>query len=141
MKTNQKKLKDLKVDIKIILSVLWVVYLFVFIYTDYYKLLIPGVINDMMNGIIEGTKITGLALLTYSIITIIPAVMIFLSIVLSARINKWFNLIFGIVYFLIGMISLTGHIWPFWIFYCSLLILISTIIIIFSWKWPLENQN
>ena len=53
MKTDQKKIKDLKVDIKITLSALWIVYMFVFIYTDYYKMFIPGVINDMMNGILE----------------------------------------------------------------------------------------
>ena len=141
MKTDQKKIKDLKVDIKITLSALWIVYMFVFIYTDYYKMFIPGVINDMMNGILEGTKVTALSLLLYSVISIVPGVMIFMSLILKANINKWLNIVLGVIYFSISLLSLTGNVWPFWIFYCSLLTIISIMIVVFSWRWPLDNKN
>ena len=92
----------------------------------------------MMSGILEGIQLTQLSLLVFSIITIIPALMIFLSVTLTAKVNRWLNIIVGLLYLVIGIASLIGHTWAFWIFDCTMLILVAIIIVINSWKWPLD---
>ena len=109
-----------------------------YLFNNYYKLFMPGVINDMMSGVMGGTQLTQFSLLIFSIITIIPALMIFLSLTLTAKVNRWLNIIVGLLYLVIGIASLTGHTWAFWMFYCSLLTLVAIIIVIYSWKWPLD---
>jgi len=141
MKTNQKILKNKSIDIKIKLSALWMLYMFLFIYTDHYKLYMPGVLNDMMSGISEGMQLSQSTLLGISIISIIPALMIFISLTLTAIVNRWVNIIIGFVYILISITSLIGHAWAFWIFYCTLLTIVAALIVIYSWKWPSDISN
>ena len=139
--SSRKKLRDWNVDTKIKIASLWIIYMFVFIYTDYYKMFIPGVVDDMMSGILEGIPLSPLLLFVFSAITIFPAFMIFLSLLLPAKLNRWLNAIIGLIYMIISVNSLIGHVWAFWIFYCIILTLVTVIIVIYSWKWPLEKSN
>ena len=136
-----ESLRSSKIDVRLKLSALWIVYMFVFTYTDYYKLFMPGVVNDMMKGITEGTQLTQASLLITSIITIIPALMIFLSLIVLPKINRWLNIVVGVLYVGISVYSLIGHTWAFWMFYCTLLFLVAGLIVVYSWKWPKADLN
>ncbi len=129
-------LSDSPVDIKFKLSALWGVYMFVFIYTDYHKLFVPGVLSDAMSGVMEGIQLTDTLLLVFSIVTILPAVMIFLCFAVPARINRWLNIVVGSLYALIGVVSLVDHAWPFWVMYCSMLTLTALFVVALAVRWP-----
>jgi len=58
----------------------------------------PGVIEQIMAGEIEGMQIGPEILLLFAIILLVPLVMAFLSLTLKNSINRWANIILGIVF-------------------------------------------
>ena len=141
-KSTSKVLKNTEIDTKHKLSALWLVFMMLYIYTDFYTLYMPETIQDMMSGLImDGTmEVTQLSLLVISIITIIPAFMIFLSLVLSAKVNRWLNIIFGILHIVIGVVNLSDATWAYYIFYGISLVVIAILIVVYAWRWP-QNDD
>jgi hypothetical protein len=129
-------MNDSKIDVRLKLSALWIVNMFVFTYADYYKMFMPGEIAAMTSGRAEGTQLTQSSLLLYAVITILPALMIFLSLALAPKVNRLLNIVVGVLYVGIGVLSLVGHTWAFWVFYCALLVLIAALVVVYSWRWP-----
>jgi len=58
----------------------------------------PGVIEQIIAGEVEGMKIGPELLLLLAILLLVPLVMAFLSLTLKDSINRWANIILGIVY-------------------------------------------
>lgn len=133
---TSKVLKNAEIDIKFKLSALWIVYMMLYIYTDFYTLYMPGKIQEMMSGAMDGVEVTQVSLLVVAIITIIPAFMIFLSLVVGANVNRWLNIILGILHIVIGVANLIGATWAYYIFYGFSLLLIAILIVVYAWKWP-----
>ena len=139
MDSNKTKiLKNIKIDIKIKLAALWLIFMFLYTYTDFYKLYLPEKIQEIMSGKIDGFEITQTSLLLIAIVTIIPAWMIYLSLTMNAKSNRLLNIIFGIFHLAIGIVNIIGTKWHFYIFYGALLILVSILIILTAWKWPVK---
>ena len=141
-KSTSKVLKNTEIDTKHKLSALWLVFMMLYIYTDFYTLYMPETIQNMMSGLtMDGTlEVTQLSLLVISIITIIPAFMIFLSLVLSAKVNRWLNIIFGILHIVIGVVNLSDATWAYYIFYGISLVVIAILIVVYAWRWP-QNDD
>ena len=97
---------------------------------------IPGKIEEMISGYYDEIKITQQALFFFSVITIIPALMIFLTLVIKSRLNRWLNIVIGLLHICIGIVAIIDSTWSFWFFYCILLMLVATLIVIYSLKWP-----
>ena len=129
------------IDVRLKISALWIVYMFIYIYTDYYKMYIPGKINEMNSGFYDEIQITQLTLLTFSAITIIPALMIFLTLIIKENVNRWLNIIIGLLHIGIGIVAIIDFTWPFWIFYNSLLICVATLIFVNAWRWQKDSVN
>ena len=125
-----------KINVRIKISALWIVYMFIYIYTDYYKMYVPGKINEMISGFYDEIQITQVTLFFLSAVTIIPALMIFLTLVIKTKVNRWLNLVIGLLHICIGVVAIIDSNWTFWIFYCSLLICVAALIVIYSLKWP-----
>jgi hypothetical protein len=80
---------------RIKLAVLWIIYIFVFTYTDYCKLFIPGVLGEISSGRLDGVARDQAMLFVSAVITIIPALMIFLSLVIPAAACRWTSIACG----------------------------------------------
>ena len=132
---------EMRIDARLKISALWIVYMFLFIYIDYYKLFMPEEIKNMMSGMLDGDKLSQMQILLFAIITIIPAIMIFLTISIKAQISRLINIILGLAYTAIGAVSLISQSWPFWIFLNTLLVVVASLIVIFSWRWNKKNRN
>ncbi len=91
-------LEDPKINIKIMLSGLWVANMFLFIYVDYFGLFKPGVMEKIIEGEAAhtGIQITQVFLLSVITLMMIPSLMVFLSLTLKAKWNRWTNIIEGI---------------------------------------------
>jgi hypothetical protein len=50
--------EDVKIDVKLKLSALWAVLMFLFIYADYQTLLQPGIVEKIIAGEVDGTRFT-----------------------------------------------------------------------------------
>jgi hypothetical protein len=127
-----------KMNPKILLVLLWVVYTVNFMYCDALSSLEPGVLAMHMSGFTaDGTvKITDGFLLGTAIMFEIPFLMIVLSWVLKYRANRWVNIIAValLVAAQIGSLFL-GVPSPMYIFYST--IEIAGLLLIFwnAWKW------
>jgi hypothetical protein len=134
MKTSSTGLDDIKVHVKIKISALWASVMFCYIYGDYFGLYKPGTLQDMLS---EKTGFLGTqgGLLGTSAMMAIPSAMVFLSLVLKPRLNRWLNIILGALYTVIILITMPGA-WEFYVFLGVIEIVLTALIVWYAWKWP-----
>lgn len=129
--------EDFKVNIKIKLSALWTSVMFCYIYGDYFSLYVPKKVEDFISG--ETLLDSPLKLFLAAVLMTVPALMIFASIVLKPRINRWLNIVFGIFYTAIMLLIAFTSIAPWWSFYVFLALvesILTSIIVYYAVKWP-----
>jgi hypothetical protein len=69
-----------------------------YIYADFLSLYRPGQIDEVRRGVMGSFEVSQATLLLASLILMIPAVMIVLSLLLSARVNRSLNLVLAILH-------------------------------------------
>jgi len=139
MNTDTKKtkyLQDMKVNVKIKLAALWASLMFIYIYVDFYSLYKPGVIEDILKGIVWQFEITQGWAMGAMVLMAIPSLMIFLSIILKAKLNRWINIIVGILYILVTVGNVIGETWFYYIFGSVIEFVLLILVVWFAWKWP-----
>jgi hypothetical protein len=134
-------LEDPKINIKIKLAGLWASILFLFIYVDYFGLFIPGAMEKIIAGEVAhtGIQITQVFLLAVIILMMIPSLMIFLSLALPAKANRWTNIIVGIFNIVVGVAGLIGETWAYYIFATIVEVVLLLLIVWYAWKWPKQE--
>ncbi|MGB7096446.1 MAG: DUF6326 family protein [Anaerolineales bacterium] len=134
-------LEDPKINIKIKLSGLWVANMFLFIYVDYFGLYIPGVMGKIIEGEVAhtGIQISQVFLLAGITLMMIPSLMIFLSLTLPAKANRWTNIIVGILQIVVLVSALIGESWAYYIFATIVEVVLLLLIVWYAWKWPKQE--
>jgi hypothetical protein len=132
-KTAEKE--DVKINVKMKLSALWVALMLIYIYADILSLFKAGAIEKMMEGFMGPFPVTQGSLLSASILMMIPAGMVFLSLTLKLAVNRWLNIIMGILYTFVNIGNLMGETWAFYISFGIVEILLTILIVGFAWKW------
>ena len=126
-----------KINIKIKLSALWTSLVFCFLYGDYFELYTPGKVDSLLTG--NNVLDSPMTLLIASVILSIPSLMVALSVLLNAKLNRILNISFGMLFtlmmLLIGINSMTPW-YSFYVFLAFLESLITIVIIWLAWKWP-----
>ncbi len=126
---------DTKVDVKIKLAGIWTSVMFCYIYADYFGLYVPGRLHQMLGGTMPPLgPVSQWVLLGTSTVLAIPAVMIFLSLVLKPRLNRALNIGFGITYTLIILVTMWD--WWFYICYGVIEITLTVLAVCYAWTWP-----
>jgi hypothetical protein len=136
MNLPQRALEDIKVNVKLKLAALWASLMFLYIYVDYFHLYMPGSIKDILAGKMFVFDITQVVLLTALASVTIPALMIFLSIALSAKVNRRTNIIVAAVYIPYTLFNLAGEAWVHMYFAAAVEVVLLLLIIRYAWKWP-----
>ena len=136
MKKAETALEDIKIHVKMKISALWVSVMFCYIYGDYFGLYQPGVLRGMLEGKMGpfGPTIQGILLGT-SLMMAIPSVMVFLSLALKPNLNRLVNIILGVIYTVIMLITMPGS-WAFYIFFGFVEVLLTALIVWYAWNWP-----
>ena len=143
MNSNKKNnLEDLKVSLKIKLSALWTSVTLCYLYGDYFELYVP----KKTEGLISGNNLldSPTKLFFAAALLAIPAIMVFLSVVLKASINRWLNICVGLFFTAIMVLIALTSITPWRTFYVFLAILesiITSLIVWYAWNWSKQNQN
>ncbi len=133
-------LEDAKINIKIKLSGLWVTVMFLFAYVDILSKFQPGVIEDAIAGKMGPFPATQVALLAAITLMAIPSLMVFLSIALKPKANRWANIIVGILQILVVLGSLfMGGAWGYYILGSIVEIVLLSLIVVYAWKWPKQE--
>ncbi|MDP2070372.1 DUF6326 family protein, partial [Methylotenera sp.] len=132
-------LEDIKVNVKLKLAALWASFMFLYIYVDYFHLYMPGSIEDILAGKVFVFDISYVFLLIAMIFVIIPALMIFLSVALPAKVNRWANIILATVYIPYMLFNLAGEAWVHMYFAAAVEVVLLLLIISYAWKWPKQE--
>ncbi len=139
-KSTPKSLADYGINVKIKLAFLWTSLMFLYIYADYFRLMTPEKLENMMKLQTPMGPTSPELLVIFSVILIIPALMIFLSIFLKPKINKWLNILIAFIYASISILIIVSSInneWQtFFVLFNLVEILIFAIILFQAWKWP-----
>jgi hypothetical protein len=133
-KTPQNVLEDIRVNMK--LAALWASFMFLYIYVDYFHLYMPGSIKDLLAGKAFVFDITQVWILVALASVTIPALMIFLSVALSAQVNRRTNIIVAAVYIPYTLFNLAGEAWVHMVFGAVVEVVLLLLIIRYAWKWP-----
>ena len=101
----------------------------------------PGIIEQTMSGAIYQGMDPALMLFVMSLFWLIPLWMAFLSVTLNPVINRWTNIILGVVFTILNIWHLTE---PCCVMVHQKLIVVSTIIasalvVWYAWKLPKET--
>jgi hypothetical protein len=131
-------LDDIKIHVKFKLSALWSSVMFCYIYADYFGLYVPGSLQHMLAGEMRPLgPVTQAVLLGTAVTLAIPGVMIFLSLVLKPQVNRWLNIVLGVLY--TAIILLTMWSWAFYIFYGVIEIALTGLVVWYAWNWPKQS--
>lgn len=133
---TQNGLEDIKVSLKLKLATLWASLMFLYIYVDYFHLYMPNTIEDIRTGIVFEFEITQGFLLAALASMTIPALMIFLSVALPAKVNRWANIIIAAVFIPYTLFNLAGEVWMHMVFGAVVEVVLLCLIIRYASKWP-----
>ena len=129
-------LHDIKLHVRLKLSALWASLMFCYVYGDYFGLYTPGMLQQMLEGRIGplGAATQGVLLGTAAMMAI-PSLMVALSLLLPAAVARWANIVLGVVYAAIILLTLPGA-WIFYLFFGVIEIGLSALIVGYAWRWP-----
>ena len=122
-----------KVDTKVLLSTLWIVVMINMAYADILGLFIPGALEEVAKASVStGASIPQLMLFG-AVMGNLAIAMIILSRVLKYGINRWVNIVVGIV--TIAYIWGGAASYPHYIFIATVETLCLLLIVWFAWTW------
>lgn len=133
-------LEDGKVNVKLKISALWIAMMLVYIYADILSLFRPGQISEMMGGKMGPLQATQANLFSAAILMAIPAAMVFLSLALKAKANRWANIVLGVLYIAVNIGNIIGENWAYYIMFVILELVFASLIVRYAWKWPKQEN-
>jgi hypothetical protein len=83
-------------------------------------------------------EVSQATLVVASLIVMIPAVMIVLSLLLSARVNRSLNLVMAVLYTFVNISNLVGEEWAYYFLFGFAEIAITMLIFFTAWRWPVK---
>ncbi len=132
-------LVEIRTNVKLKISALWIAVMFLFIYVDHFALFIPGMLNEAMDGTVGTFEVSQSWLVSAVVLMAVPSLMIVLSVVLKATVSKWVNIVAGIGYIGVVVGNLAGETWAFYIIGSVVEIALLALIVGFAWAWPRER--
>ena len=93
----------------------------------------------MPSGKVFVFDITQAFLLVALALVIIPALMIFLSVALPAKVNRWTNIIVATVYIPYMLFNLAGEAWLHMMLGALVEVVLLLLVIWYAWKWPKQE--
>lgn len=134
-------LKNEKIPLKIKLSALWIAAMLCYIYGDIIGFYQPGFIKEVIEGKMGplGPVTQGL-LFGVAIFLAIPAVMVFLSLILTPEVNRWTNIILGLIYTAAILLTMLMGPWIYYYFLGIIEVFITSAIVGYAWKWPRQPE-
>jgi len=120
------------------LAAAWTSFMFLYIYIDYFHLYKPGVIDDLRAGVTFEFDISPTLLTIFVALIAIPALMVWLSMTLPARVNRATNLVVASLYILVSVFNAVGESWDWSWFYglsIGLEVLLLAFILRSAWTW------
>ena len=132
------ELRDTRVDVKVVLSGLWVAMIVVFAYVDLFGFFREDVLRSALDGKVGTTdlRVTQLFLASSLVYVLVPTLMVVLSLVLRARPNRVVNLVVSGLYALSVVVSCIGEDWAYYLMGSAAEVLLLVAVARVAWTWP-----
>ncbi len=137
--TAETKLEPSNVNVRIKISALWTSMLFVFVYVDLFSTYRPDIRADIAAGKLGGFTINQSFLLATTAYVVIPALMVFLSLILRPGVNRIANIALSVVYALTIIAGAIGE-WNYYILGSAIEVMSLAAIVYYAWTWPKEAR-
>ncbi len=136
--TTTRQYQDTPVDVKLVLSALWIAMLFVFAYVDIFAFYRADVLEAALDGKVASTDFTvDQMFLTFTLIYILlPSLMVVLSLLLKPRVNRITNIVVSLLYAISIIVSVIGEEWAYYIVGSVIEVVLLLVIARTAWKWP-----
>ncbi len=134
--------KTTKIDMRVLLSTLWIVATLNYIYADVMALMDAEILGDLIKGTAGGgIQVTEGLLLGAAIFMEIPIVMVLLSLVLKYRANRWANIIVGTIktVAILSSMFFGPHPSLHYMFFGTIETVCTSLIVWYAWKWPKQE--
>jgi hypothetical protein len=129
-------LEELRIPTQVKLAGLWATVMFMYIYVDIIGFFRPGVIEEILVGKTWVFDITQTWLLSSVMLMTIPGLMVFLSLVLPAKANRYTNIGLGAIYVFLALGLAVGESYVYYIFGSVVEAVLLSLIVWVAWKWP-----
>jgi hypothetical protein len=129
-------------DRKAMLSILWIFVMFNFTYADILTLYFSNVLQKeawklFQSGYVGSVHITQGFVLLGAVLLETSIAMVLLSLILKYRVNRWANIIVGVIQIVANVQSLTGPLYwnLFYAFFTTIEIACLLFIVWYAWTW------
>ena len=138
MTTTTRQYRDAPVDVKIVLSALWIAMLFVFAYVDIIGFFRADVLEAALDGKVASTAVTvNQVFLTFTLIYILlPTLMVVLSLLLKPQVNRIVNIVVSLLYMITIIVLAIGETWTYYVLGSAIEVILLVAIARTAWKWP-----
>jgi hypothetical protein len=117
-------------DIKIILAFMWVATMLIYLLGDVMRIFA----GDFKSGEMDGKPATQGMWFAAAAIMLIPIIMVVLTMLLYAPINKWVNVVVAISFFLFNLAGIKGY-KPYDLFLLIVSMGFNLLVVWYAWNW------
>ncbi|SER91833.1 hypothetical protein SAMN04488000_113115 [Lentzea albida] len=139
MRTRQPNaaLDDQRIPVRAKLAAAWTSVMFLYAYVDIIAFFKPGVVDDILVGVVWEFDVSQTLLTVFVALMAIPILMVVLSMTLPARANRVTNLVVASVQIPYATFNVVGESWTY--FYglgVALEVIVLALILRYAWTWP-----
>ncbi len=125
------------IPVQLKLASAWVSFMLLYVYVDILGLYLPGVVEDILAGIVWEFQISQTWAVGALVLMAIPILMILASVILPPRVNRAVNLVVASIY---AMVSISNAIGEPWTVYYGLAVALEVGVLAgivrWAWIWP-----
>jgi hypothetical protein len=133
-------LEDLRMPVQAKLAAAWTSFMFLYVYVDILGFYKPGVVDDILVGVVWEFDITQTWATTALTLLAVPILMVVLSMTLPARANRITNLIVASVQVPFAAFNALGELGEPWMYFYLLGVALEVTLLAFilrsAWTWP-----
>jgi len=138
-------LEDPRIPVQAKLAAAWTSFMFLYVYVDILAFYKPGVVDDILVGVVWEFDITQTWAITALTLLAIPILMVVLSMTLPARANRIANLIVGSIQVPFAAFNAVGEVGEPWMYFYVLGVALELIVLAFilrsAWTWPRSSMS
>jgi len=128
-------------DVRLFLSALWVAVTFCSVFEAILGYVKPGYLKGVMEGEIDGIRVTQVVMVGNAIMMVIKSVMFFISLTLPYPIIRWANIILSMLFTIVILMALGYYFtnkvptWAYYYVFAATQIVLYALILWYAWKW------
>lgn len=130
-------LDEARLPVRAKLVAVWTSFMFLYVYVDIIGFYKPGVIEDILVGVVFEFDITQTLLTTFLTLMAVPILMVVVSAMLPARASRITNLVVASVQVPYAMFNAVGESWTYYYWGAVVLeVVLLAVILRLAWTWP-----